>query len=114
MNFLQGPGSLTAEERKEDLREGLSVLSTILGDQPFFMGEFPTAADAAIFGLLDQIYFDFSTNEAPKRVAVEFENLLRYTIRVRAQLYPEAPVLQNDDMASTEVLAPVTEAEEAK
>ena len=69
------------------------MLSTVLGERPFLMGASPTADDAALFGFLDQIYFDFSTCEAPKRVAVRFENLLRYTIRLRAAYFPDAPVL---------------------
>lgn len=91
--LLQGPGRLTAAEREQELRDGLTVLSTALGERPFFTGSSPTAADAAIFGFLDQIYFDFCTHEAPKRVAVEFENLLRYTMRLRIAYFPDAPVL---------------------
>ena len=91
--LLQGPGRLTAAEREQELRDGLAVLSTVLGERPFLMGASPTAADAALFGFLDQIYFDFCTCEAPKRVAARFENLLRYTIRLRAAFFPDAPVL---------------------
>lgn len=98
--ILQGPGRLTAVEREQELREGLTVLSTVLGDRPFFTGSSPTAADAAIFGFLDQIYFDFCTHEAPKRVAAGFENLLRYTMRLRVAYFPDAPVLPEHDEAA--------------
>ena len=81
---------------------GLTVLSTVLGDRPFLMGSSPTAADASLFSLLDQLFFDFCTHETPKRVAVRFENLLRYTIRLRGAYYPDAPVLTEHNAEEAE------------
>ena len=74
------------------MREGLAILSTVINSQLYLTGAAPVAADAAVFSLLDQLFFDFCSAEDNKRVAIEFENLVRYTVRIREKYYPEAPV----------------------
>lgn len=51
---MQGMWRHSEADVLELMREGLTALSVLLGDQDFFTGSKPCAADAAAFAFLDK------------------------------------------------------------
>lgn len=71
------------------LKADLSALSTLLGDQPYLLGDEPCHADATLFGILDAVLYDGTPNPGPKAAVEAHANLVAYVGRVRGRYFPE-------------------------
>lgn len=65
----------------------LDVLSELLGDQAYFMGDTPTSIDACVFGFLGVSVYVHGNNPL-FRYGASRENLMRYCERIRARYFP--------------------------
>lgn len=69
-------------------KEDLDALSAILGDKPYILGDRRSSFDACVFGFLGVTIYVEGDN--PLFVhAASLENLVRYTERMRLELFPE-------------------------
>ncbi|TNF28731.1 MAG: glutathione S-transferase family protein [Deltaproteobacteria bacterium] len=67
----------------------LDALAALLGEGPYFFGERPSTLDACIFGFLGVSLYVAGDNPL-YRYAASLPQLVRYTERLRAQLFPES------------------------
>ncbi|MBB6253557.1 glutathione S-transferase family protein [Nitrospirillum iridis] len=89
-----GPARHTADEVTGLCDRSLSALSVLLGDQPYFMGDRPSAVDATALGMLAGLLTPYFDTDLRRRVLC-YLNLLAYTDRLMAAFYPDfawAPV----------------------
>lgn len=85
----QGMGRHSTEENYELATADLAALADYLGDQSYFLGEQPTALDAAAYACLAHImYVPFKG--PPKEYARSRPNLVAYCRRMQERYYPEA------------------------
>ena len=89
-------GHGTGRHRPEEIfalgQHDIDALSAHLGNQPYFLGDQPTALDASAFGLLINIIG--CPIESPlKDFGLSKTNLVDYVARVGQEFYPELQVL---------------------
>ena len=67
----------------------MDALSTLLGDKPFFNGEFPTTIDCTIFGHLVQ--FVYLPLDIPQKAYIKENcpNLAQFVDRMRETFWPD-------------------------
>jgi glutathione S-transferase len=66
----------------------LTAIADFLGDKPFFMGEHPTTADAAIFAYVENL-LAVPISYPTKEYGLGLRNLGAYSQRMRARFYRE-------------------------
>ncbi len=71
------------------LNEDVDALATLLGDQPFMLGDNPTSVDATVWGAIHSAWnCDLAT---PGKAAIgKYANLIAYEERFRTRFYPDA------------------------
>lgn len=69
-------------------KSDLDALAELLGDQPYFLGEQPSAIDACVFGFLGVTVYIEGDNPLFRHAAAN-EALMRYCERMRARYFPE-------------------------
>ena len=69
-------------------RADLDAASAYLGEQPFFLGARPHTVDCSVFGFLGTTIYVKGDNPL-FRHAASLPNLVAFTERMRARLYPE-------------------------
>ena len=83
-----------ARHRREEIvnlgERSLLALSTLLGDQPFLMGERPAGVDAITFAFLAATLTPFFDSPL-RRGAERCDNLVAYTGRMMGRYFPEHP-----------------------
>ena len=84
----QGVGRFTSEELAALGGRDLAVLSALIGDKPFLMGDRPCAADAAIFATL-ALLMDPASASTTRDAACATGNLVAYRDRMRDKYFPE-------------------------
>ncbi|CAD7699806.1 unnamed protein product [Ostreobium quekettii] len=70
------------------LTSSVEALSGFLGDKRYMTGDVPCAADASVFGMLDN-YLNDGLDLEPARIVKRFPNLVRYVTDIRRTYYPE-------------------------
>lgn len=83
-----GMGRHAADEIHAIGGADLVAISDFLGDKPFFMGDRPTTADAAIFAYVANI-IGVPLSCPTREVGLRLPNLVAYTERMRARFFPE-------------------------
>jgi Glutathione S-transferase, C-terminal domain len=87
--YEHGIGRHSAHEIYELAKTDLGALADYLGDQPYFLGEQPTALDAAAYGSLVHI-IQVPFQGPAKEYARSQRNLVTYCRRMQERYYPEA------------------------
>ena len=90
MTYTVGVGRHSNEEIAEMMKHDLSVLSELLGDKKFFMGDEPCELDAAVFGQLAQ-YRWHTPEKCPgwQLLTGELTNLMNYIDRMKEMYWPD-------------------------
>ena len=78
------PDEVIVAQGKADL----DALSTLLGDNKYFLGDEPTSIDACVFGFLGVSLYVEGDNPL-YRYGASLDNLMRYCERMRARYFPE-------------------------
>ena len=81
--YCQGTGRHSVAEIVHIAEKDLISLSTILGDNEFFLGDRPSSYDAAIFGALAVQLWQLPGSAHETFIKTEARNLERYCERVR-------------------------------
>jgi len=94
-----GVGAFTEDELDRRGREDLDALATLLGEQPYFLGDRPASVDATTYAFLWQIV------NAPyasrlKDAALEHENLVNYTQRMSTEWFAHDPMSLEREVSS--------------
>ena len=71
------------------LHDDLSALSTMLGEKRYLVGDAPCEADAALFGVLDQIVYGRLASPELKAIVRQYPLLYLHTRRVRDTFFPD-------------------------
>jgi len=85
----QGTGRLPREDVEERARRDIEALSTLLGDEPYVLGDTPRTVDAAALGILWAITC-VPFESAAKRATEEHPNLVAYVHRMRERYWSDA------------------------
>ncbi|XP_048757954.2 failed axon connections homolog [Ostrea edulis] len=86
--YAHGIGRHSEEEVQNFMTHDLENLSVYMGSKKFLLGDKPSQADCAVFGMLSQFYwegFGGKTEEAIKK----FPNLCSYCNRMKAEFWPD-------------------------
>jgi glutathione S-transferase len=84
--YARGIARHAPEVIAEKGRADLNVIAAFLGDRPFLLGEQPTSADTAVFGLLaPMVYWPMATPVASH--AKSLANLAAYCERMRKRCF---------------------------
>ena len=83
-----GMGRHTAEEVYQIGIADLAAVADFLGDKPFFMGETPTTADAAVYAYTTTL-LEIPLETPVRAYGLGRDNLVRYCQRMRERFYPE-------------------------
>ena len=84
----QGMAQYSDMDRSRSVGADLQALTTLLGNNPWFFGEQPTAVDATVLPVLSIL--NSLPNDGPlRRLMREQETLMAYVARGRAELYPK-------------------------
>jgi glutathione S-transferase len=82
----QGLAEHPTEQIVSIINEDLSALSTLLGNQPFFLGNDPSSIDATAYGfLMQQMYVPWDSPN--KRHALSLPNFSAYCERMKARYW---------------------------
>ncbi len=98
--YARGMGRHAEAVIIEQGKADLDALSALLGDNPFMLGDQPSAIDACVFGFLGvSLYVD--GDNPLYQYGASLENLMRYCERMRTHYYPEtlktlAPLFPNE------------------
>lgn len=71
------------------LHDDLSALSTVLGEKRYIVGDTPCEADAALFGVLDQVVYGISASPELKAIVQQYPLLYLHTRRIRDTFFPD-------------------------
>lgn len=85
-----GIGRHSPEEIAELGKRSLEALSTLLGENPYFMADHPVGVDATAFGALAGVLTPFFDTPL-RREAERLPNLVAYVGRMMRRFYPEHP-----------------------
>ncbi len=94
-----GVGAFTEDELDQRGREDLGALSTLLGEQPYFLGERPTSVDATTYAFLWQI-LNAPYASRLKDAAIEHENLVGYIRRMSEEWFADDPMSLEREVSS--------------
>jgi glutathione S-transferase len=83
-----GMGRHTADEVYRLGTQDITAVSDFLGEKPFFMGDRPTTADAAVYAYLANL-IEIPLENPVKAHGLELKNLVAYCRRMRERFYPE-------------------------
>ena len=84
----QGIGRHSREERMQLARRDIDAVAELLGDKPFMMGSYPTAVDAAVYGVIAACtapVFDSPLKE----IVASHANLVAFVKRMEDRFYTE-------------------------
>lgn len=87
--FTQGLGRHSQHDFNLLIQQDLATLSALLGDKPYLLGDAPTEADAAVFGVLDVILHDGIISRELRDMVERFPNLCQHTQLVRETFFPD-------------------------
>jgi glutathione S-transferase len=68
--------------------ENLTAIADFLGDKTYAFGDQATALDATLYGILSSI-IDADMNSELKTATISYDNLVKYTSRMREEFFPE-------------------------
>ena len=86
--YGQGVSRYTGEEREALSQRGLDAISTLLGDNPFLMGDAPCGADATLFAFMNVLLCP-AFGAPSVTIARGRANLVDYSARLAAQYFPD-------------------------
>lgn len=90
LTYTVGVGRHNNEEIAEMMKHDLRMLSELLGDKKFFMGDEPCELDAAVFGQLAQYRWHTpEQSQGWKLLTEELTNLMDYTDRMKELYWPD-------------------------
>ncbi len=81
-----GLGVHTRDEIYRRGHEDLAALATMLGDQPYFLGDQPTSIDASLYAMIASLW-RFPGDNPIKQVLQNLPNLLAHTDRMHARYF---------------------------
>ncbi|CAH1251350.1 FAXC [Branchiostoma lanceolatum] len=87
--WAHGIGRHSKDELEAIIEKDLKALSNFLGSKPFLMGDEPTEADAAVFGLLAEILWTIPDSYMYRIVTKDCPNLQAYCIRMKERYWPD-------------------------
>jgi glutathione S-transferase len=87
--YARGMGRHSEEEIIAQGKADLDALAELLGQQPYVLGDRPSAIDACAFGFLGVSLYVAGDNPL-YRYGASLENLMRYCERMRARYFPES------------------------
>lgn len=82
-------------ERMELAARDLAAVANLLGDKPYLFGDKPTAADAAVFGVVASCATRFFDSPLPSLVE-NHPNLCAYLARMDEQFFASVPAMFTD------------------
>lgn len=86
----QGLGRHTRDEIVRWGIEDLEVVSVLLGDKPFVMGDRPSLVDLSLFGFMCMLFFvSPEDNVFACEIRRRLRNLWEHTLRMKARFYPD-------------------------
>jgi glutathione S-transferase len=88
--LAQGIAGHSANDINLLMEDSISGLSKLLGDKAYLTGSKPVAADASIFGVLDQILYDENPNRVPFEAVSRHPNLVKFVDNIRRTFYSDA------------------------
>ncbi len=94
-----GVGAFTEDELNKRSREDLDALATLLGEQPYFLGDRPTSVDATTYAFLWQI-LNAPYASRLKDAALEHDNLVAYTRRMSEEWFEDDPMSLEREVSS--------------
>ena len=86
---MQGVLTNSEADINQLIDEDLAALSNILGDNTYFLGAHPTAADASAFGTLENYLYDGNDACPIPAMVRKYYNLVQYVDSIRAEYYPD-------------------------
>lgn len=86
-----GVGAFTDDELDKRGRQDLAALSTLLGQQPYVLGDQPSSVDATVYAFLWQILHAPYASQL-KDAAGEQENLVAYSQRISDKWFADDPM----------------------
>lgn len=89
MTYYEGVGRHSNEEVGEMMKHDLRMLSELLGDQKFFMGDQPCELDCAIFGQLAQYRWHTPDKCPGRKLLTDLTNLMAYIDNMKALFWPD-------------------------
>ncbi|XP_042886424.1 failed axon connections homolog [Penaeus japonicus] len=87
--LVQGIGRHSFREVEEMGRKCLLSLSTLLGQNPFMMGDKATELDCSVFGMLAQVMWCSPNSAYLRMLESDYRNLYDYCIRMKEKFYPD-------------------------
>jgi len=89
MCYYQGIGRRSPAEIQTLMTRDLEVVSELLGNKNFFLGNEPCEADCAIFAFTSQTMWGLPGSPYEKIVNERFTNIRDYTIRMKELYFPD-------------------------
>ncbi|XP_056017176.1 failed axon connections homolog [Ostrea edulis] len=87
-SYHQGMGRHTKEEMHHVMNEDLKALSKFIGSKKFLLGDRVCQADAAVFGMLAQLYWHGFGGHGEKTIQ-KYPNLCGYCDRMKVEFWPD-------------------------
>jgi glutathione S-transferase len=87
--WYQGIGRNSEEEILQLMTHDLEVVSQLLGENKFILGDEPCRDDCGIFGILAQVQWGMPDSPYQKLVDEKFGNLRDYSIRMKEMFFPD-------------------------
>lgn len=89
---MQGLAKHSRQDVNSLLDEALTALSTVLADKRYLVADAPCEADAALFGVLDQVVNGKLASPELKSIVQQYPNLYLHTRRIRDNFFPDKDV----------------------
>ena len=70
-------------------KRAFKTLSTVLGEKPYFLGDFPSEADCIVFGVIEGSLNPTWTSPLADYVKDDCQNLIAYAKRIRAKYFSD-------------------------
>ena len=89
-------GRLNPDEVMELSFRDLDVLSVMLADKPYLLGEVATSLDCTVFGHLTQFLFIDINFPQEKYLRENCSNLVNFVERIKLEIWPDWDEMCND------------------
>lgn len=88
-SYAQGLSRHSPADQLFLAQRAVKALSALLGPKPFFLGDFPSEADCAAFGLLENLACTEWPNPLTDYIRGECANLAAFAARIRADYFAD-------------------------